>query len=100
MYINTASSSSPFITSPATKDRLQIAGKFDMKIISTQMKEILTSSTVKPAAKTIFGKIEAKSISKQMKNISLSRTGKPVAEGKPTHIFGLHVAGAADKDYG
>ena len=59
-----------------------------MKIISTQMKVTLTSSTVKPAALLICGNIDVKSISKQMRESSLPSTGKPVAELEEKHIFG------------
>ena len=62
-------------------------GKFDMKIISTQMKVTLTSSTEKPAAELIFGKNDVQSISKQMKENSLSSMEKPVAEMKQKHFF-------------
>ena len=77
-----------FITSSSTRDCFEKQpGKFDMTIISTQMKGTLTSSTWKPAAESIFGKIDVKSISKQIKKSSLSSAGQPAPKAKPKHIF-------------
>ena len=61
-----------------------------MKSISKQMKDILTSNTEKPVAKTIF----VKSISKQMKENSLSECRATSAEGETdTHLWNICCGG-------
>ena len=59
-----------------------------MNIISTQMKEILTSSTGKPVAKTIFGKIDVEEHQQADEEKNIVEYGATRAEGETeTHLW-------------